>query len=85
MSEISFDYPFPISSADPCDANDCPTPSDDCLICGYEPSNCPPGFGCSDLFGDIKFLNGYIAGFNARLGFGGSDSTLSAELIFAKK
>jgi hypothetical protein len=52
-------------------------------VCGFE-DNCPPGSGCSDLFGDIKFLNGYISGFNARLGFGGSESTVNVDLVFAK-
>lgn len=82
MSEIPFNFPFPSTSANPCD--DAPCPSSDCLVCGFVENNCPPGSGCSDLFGDIKFLNGYVSGFNARLGFGGSESTVNVDLVFAK-
>jgi hypothetical protein len=82
MSEIPFDFPFPLNDDDPCKDDPCPS-SIDCLVCGFE-DNCPPGSGCSDLFGDIKFLNGYISGFNARLGFGGSESTVNVDLVFAK-
>jgi hypothetical protein len=76
----SFDNPFLTSSSDPCPTGCDPSPS--CLpVCGYDVNGCGPS-GCTTLFPQIKFLNGYIAGFNSKLGFGGSESTLSVEIVF---
>ena len=83
MSSIPFTTPFPINppTGDPCEVVPCV--SEPCLVCGFE-NNCPPGSGCADLFGDITFLNGYIAGFSSRLGFGGSESVVNVDLVFPK-
>lgn len=75
----SFDNPFPITPpSEPCGSS-CP-PSADCLVCGYDPA-CAAS-GCASLFTQTQFLNGYIAGFNSRLGLSGSESSVNIDLVF---
>lgn len=81
---LPFTTPFLTSTPnDPCNSSPCPQ-NTDCLVCGFVDTNCPPGSGCESLFGDIKFLNGYITGFSSRLGFGGSESSVNVDLVFPK-
>lgn len=75
----SFDYPFPQTApAEPCGSGCAEGP---CLVCGYDTCG---SSGCADLFTQTKFLNGYIAGFNSKIGFGGSESSVSIDLVFPK-
>lgn len=39
---------------------------------------------CTGVFPNIMFLGGYIAGFNSKLGFGASESTVSVDLVVQK-
>lgn len=74
----SFDYPFPVEESDPCGPSCSPSA---CNVCGFDPAGCGPS-GCADLFGNIKFLNGYVSGFSSRLGFDASESSVGIDLIF---
>lgn len=78
----TFPNPFPTTPINilPCSTGCDPAPN--CSpICGYDPNGCGAS-GCETLFSQIKFLNGYVAGFNNRLGFGASESTLNVDLVF---
>lgn len=75
----NFTNPFPTTEpsekcGDPCSSGDCLN------ICGFDPA-CASS-GCASLFTQTQFLNGYIAGFNSRLGLSGSESSVSVDLVF---
>lgn len=94
------DFPFtPDPQESPCDISTCtPVTGEDCSFCGYDiqtfencntqPTPCLDGsaecLNCSDVFGDIEFLGGFIASVSSKLGFGTSESTLNVELIVQK-
>lgn len=75
----SFDNPFPLTPGDAC-ASGCSPQTSCTLVCGFDP-NCASS-GCETLFTQTQFLNGYIAGFSSKLGFGGSESSINVELVF---
>ena len=68
------------------------TPCD--YVCGYDVSDysncsgCLDGdcVNCYDFFKDfsVEFLGGYVAGFNSRLGFGASESSVNIDLVIEK-
>lgn len=64
----------------------CPPPTGTgCFVCGYDPTGCGPS-GCKDYFFsqnvNYTFLNGFVQGFNGKLGMGGSESSVNIDLVF---
>lgn len=92
----TFDYPFDENSTqDICDSNLCPpsgtTPDPSGLYCGGSlVTDDPSSSGCSpcsttNTQNDIIFLGGYVVGFNARLGYNGSESYVNIDLVTSDK
>lgn len=83
----TFLYPFPPTGAQfpPCPTGTECSSYTGCFICGYDPTGCGPS-GCKDYFSsqhvNYTFLNGFIQGFNAKLGIGGSESSVNIDLVF---
>lgn len=86
---MTFNYPFSITSPSViCDNNSCgasPSPSQSSVFyCGGSlvNSTCPPcSFEDSGSFNTLKFLGCDVVGFSARLGYNGSESTLTIDLV----
>ena len=83
MTSEQFEYPFLLNSeADICDSDICPSPSPVTdQYCGNSLVNnteaCPP---CSFEQDDIVFLGCNVTGFSGKLGFNGSESSVSVDL-----
>lgn len=91
MTDTEFNYPFPETPITPiCDDDVCPSPSPSSSpipeYCGgslvNSSANCPPcAFEDEDGSSGVYFLGCQVAGFNGKLGFNGSESSVSVELV----
>lgn len=85
MTMFNGDNPFASESTTiPCSTSVCPSPSDQGTFCGVTMDDPLPTSGNDCYTCDYSepiFLNCYVVGFTGKLGLGGSESSLSVDLV----